>query len=793
MDEEGVELALSRPDITYTAYSPSSQGDDEPVTLNADTEIDVIIGIFSNEFYNNVECNRNNLACPITNYFEVTGATTDMVIDPPTFSFNFTLYKNPFDYDTNSNVKLLTGSHTAKGLPKSAAKIIEINNTNDTVTLRGNYETKIFATNPEVTIKNSTNSNNNVNYTISNVAYNSGLNKTVITLSGSPNLAEIGELGSLYYNTQTSADLLQSINSVLFDIAYNGAHEENYNFEDYSGSIKFNILDRCKDTLATSEESNFDNGFTFFIDSHQGIHLRSFTNTPGDPSLHKQVEITGNTDSNNAVHTVQSAFINNGQLIARVTSDLEPVAGGELLFDGSLPSPFFTVNRSTRTFTLPFPATRIFFQGNQIQIINSDLNNGTYTIKSIELNGSGGTNINVEERIDSDTGNLGDMYVLTKLPITNIIPNGGGNSDIYVTCGAGMQAVREMVTFINTKFFNHEGFHLVENNLLRPKNKLNAYVPLVNGQNTLTVPVSNFGYLTYTKLFPVSSVNNASEINSFYLTGNIIPTLETNPLATKVVIKNSTNGINNNTYTLISFSFDGTFTRFRVFEPIPSGTLGDNGIILYKKTSAITAMTINSVTVVEDQLMGHGISEAHPAAISGTNIPASNAHTFKIDEVTYSGINAIVSFKAVLTDTRDKFLPINEDEEGEDCKITDPYSFIGRVVLPYWQGRFINQDFRQHLERSIETECPAHIVLSTCWVSNDHMLEFELKYKKWLVENSKKTKDIYLLSMALNDLIEVMNRLRTVYPVGTLHDCETDPEAKNSIILNRSVIGTIQI
>ncbi|MGZ4118692.1 MAG: hypothetical protein ACXVPY_14490, partial [Bacteroidia bacterium] len=70
---------------------------------------------------------------------------------------------------------------------------------------------------------------------------------------------------------------------------------------------------------------------------------------------------------------------------------------------------------------------------------------------------------------------------------------------------------------------------------------------------------------------------------------------------------------------------------------------------------------------------------------------------------------------------------------------------------------------------------------------------FELKYKTWLLENSKKVKDPILLSTALNQLIDILIRLRTVYPGGTLHDCESEETLSNSVILNRTALGTIQI
>jgi hypothetical protein len=71
------------------------------------------------------------------------------------------------------------------------------------------------------------------------------------------------------------------------------------------------------------------------------------------------------------------------------------------------------------------------------------------------------------------------------------------------------------------------------------------------------------------------------------------------------------------------------------------------------------------------------------------------------------------------------------------------------------------------------------------------MTEFEKKYKAWLIENARKQKDYGLLSARLNELIDILGRLRNVYPSGTLHDCEEDETLENAVILNYSVLGNV--
>ncbi|WP_194976400.1 hypothetical protein [Aquiflexum lacus] len=138
----------------------------------------------------------------------------------------------------------------------------------------------------------------------------------------------------------------------------------------------------------------------------------------------------------------------------------------------------------------------------------------------------------------------------------------------------------------------------------------------------------------------------------------------------------------------------------------------------------------------------------------------------------------------------DKLLTINLDETCE-CALEDPYTCMAHVVLPYWPGRFTNTDFRKLLENKLRAEAPAHVFLTICWVSFHHMDAFEQAYKNWLWEKLKEPKNQENISQALQILIEVLESLRNIYPVGTLHDCDEDENLENSIILNNSALGEI--
>jgi len=136
----------------------------------------------------------------------------------------------------------------------------------------------------------------------------------------------------------------------------------------------------------------------------------------------------------------------------------------------------------------------------------------------------------------------------------------------------------------------------------------------------------------------------------------------------------------------------------------------------------------------------------------------------------------------------DRLLDPHFQEECE-CTLDDPYTCFAHVLLPYWAGRFINRDLRRFLEKKLKTEAPAHVFLTICWISPEHMEELEQAWKIWLLESLKTSKHPKNLSTALSQLIEALEKVRNVYPSGTLHDCAEDDTLADAIILNFSSLG----
>ncbi len=167
-----------------------------------------------------------------------------------------------------------------------------------------------------------------------------------------------------------------------------------------------------------------------------------------------------------------------------------------------------------------------------------------------------------------------------------------------------------------------------------------------------------------------------------------------------------------------------------------------------------------------------------------------------------------------------KFLPFCTDDY-ETCKNLDPYSFRVSVVLPGFTYRFANKEFRDYLENLIREELPSHIVAKICWIGyregeepeipqqdvenpenpifkENQLVRFEKAYKAFLFEKTEiHTKDHLPISMnkyneVLNEFIDSLTGLHTIYPTGRLYDCEDEnEELDGKLILGKTNLGTL--
>ena len=167
---------------------------------------------------------------------------------------------------------------------------------------------------------------------------------------------------------------------------------------------------------------------------------------------------------------------------------------------------------------------------------------------------------------------------------------------------------------------------------------------------------------------------------------------------------------------------------------------------------------------------------------------------------------------------KDPFVPI-QIQPVEDCScpdVADPYSFRVSIVLPSWSPRFRDIRFRRMVEDTLRREAPAHVYARICWVNHEQMRELELALESWQAklaalaaapaacgeqDLATRTGRMPLPEVAtardqdyansLQQLIEVMFGLTTVYPIARLHDCQEADGNTPQVTLNNTSLGTL--
>jgi hypothetical protein len=128
---------------------------------------------------------------------------------------------------------------------------------------------------------------------------------------------------------------------------------------------------------------------------------------------------------------------------------------------------------------------------------------------------------------------------------------------------------------------------------------------------------------------------------------------------------------------------------------------------------------------------------------------------------------------------------------GDDCTACgdeDPYSFRVSIVLPYWPARFRDLNFRALLERTIREEAPAHVLVKICWIGQQQMIELDAAYRTWLTAKAAAAPSATDIRNASRTLIEILERLTTVYPAASLHDCN-EGENETLVRLGTTALG----
>lgn len=741
----------------------------EPTPEEFDDLVNEAIEVFVQQYIENPESNRNNLIAPLLNYFEVGDVTADMVSDPPKYLMEYTL--NYYSIGTDDNFELLNGPFIGYGKCKSSAGILAVDPDNFQLTVNGDLLEFIEVGN-SVLIADS--QNNDGNYQVESITVDEptpGEFQTIITLDNEPVLIDSLPYGVILYNKQTEQMLIEEgeglINQNLFDLAFRGLFRSNYTFSNFDPNnvepYHFYITDKCGETIATSVDFNFNDSLASAI-SNSGT-----------------VEII-NSSGNDGEYTIDST-LPEGALIKVVVDESIPslIGDGQLVF-GENGFVINDVNKFNRFMVVGGVNLSLrLFIGDKFSVYDSDENNGVYTVRDILFNPvSIQTTIWVTETIPDDDSSLGLIEYTKEL---EIVETQTALNTFIVRGGADEFAVKQMMAYFRKRFFSHEGMHLVEHILLRPKVREDLFLPFDSAVLPLATDLSNNGDLTFRKKIEISAINIVE--NELVVAGNF--TTDFTPIQ-QVWIVDSEEGLLDGSYQMISSSFDGTDTTIKVYEPLPDVTLSDYGRLEY--LSSLSIIDIPDPTQLLAGIEPSFVNPDFPIVISGSENGVNDGE-YRVTEINASGSDSLFTVDARKTLVEDELLSVNLGDDCNACIIDDPYSFILTAIMPAWQGRFSNQDFRAFFNRQFRLECPAHIVPNICWVDNEQMGQFEKAWKKWLIENQKKNKNQVELSRTLSEVIKVLKNLRSVYPQGTLHDCAiSDNLEENTIILNRTSLGT---
>ena len=135
----------------------------------------------------------------------------------------------------------------------------------------------------------------------------------------------------------------------------------------------------------------------------------------------------------------------------------------------------------------------------------------------------------------------------------------------------------------------------------------------------------------------------------------------------------------------------------------------------------------------------------------------------------------------------DPLIPICVDPDCGDCLDADPYSWRLYIVLPAYAGRFQDMRFRAFAEQVIRAEVPAHILPRLCWVDSDDMAAFEGAWRDWIRVHAGETRADRAGKLAA--FIDVLSRIKSIYPQRTLYDCSAPETPQEPFTLGRTALG----
>jgi hypothetical protein len=622
-------------------------------------------------------------------------------------------------------------------------------------------------------------------------------------VDGCPNYARIdyqilNDLGQVLLNYsysvqplvgETDLDLETRAESfaheLIIEFLIKAENRDNYRLETLTGDYVFAVTDNCRETIATSEEIDFNTHITAFLSEPSA----SFT-TPVITILDENGNVVPPTTTA-PYYEVETAIapIELEDLVQLAIKPLLPTSFTEGVIRKNFVEALDAIDKDRRTFYVNEDLRARVRVGETVLLTLNGIEklHEVVRVAVLDFTGTYRTEVEVKEAFVVDTMTSGFLEHTATLDVVAVINynNMLGSSIVQIRPGTDTIAIDEFIEFIKRTFFAHEGFHLIEHILLRPLVKaIDSFEAA--GDGTMASNLTTQGDLYFVKKLGILAADDTTSI--FTLPGDVSAEIQFNQ---RVLVTNST--LNDRAYTVLNVNFNGTDTEVKVVESI-SLTTGPDGDFSYTRMVPINAILPNGTSVELIELSSIDLTAEilmdAVIIIRGSQY-GRNDTRYVADTVIMFGTNSVIKVRSVEVQYKDRFLSINQTNECEECRYTDPYSFTVSVVMPYWRGRFSDLDFRNFFERTLRLEAPAHIVLNVCWVDCTHMEDFEKAYRAWLFEHARKKRDPLTHTLAQNKLVDVLLRLRSVYPKGTLHDCETQTVSRSSLILNKSVLGSI--
>lgn len=547
------------------------------------------------------------------------------------------------------------------------------------------------------------------------------------------------------------------IAKLLWEIVSSAGDRSNYSLDAEASPYRFGLRNKKGEVLGQSTETDFNALLADQIKNSDGSTL--------------QIQDSGANDGEYAISDAQAKGPN---IEIELTEALpSSIFDGKAVWEEGFG--IQEINVAERYLKASSDISAHFLEGDTLEIRGSSSNNGHYTIREISEEG-GKTLLKLWEPLPTDRpdGVIMDTHSFQIVGISG--------KTITVKGGEDEKAIQKLIDFVTGTFLAHEGMHLLEHTLLRPRIDEDLFLPLV--PKSLEPLAGSSAQMVFHKRSKIVKVD--AQANTVLIEDNIKAELSGDTIwieggvydghSLKVVKVNTLSGRSK-----LKVDMDLKFD-------VPQAPF-ENGTVRYAAQAEITQIKPTSNTLVTDDI---GVLDMAVGDTLGLVQPEKegNEGQYRVQSVKKAGNAYEVKLQSKLQRVQDRLLPIYLDQDCETCQHSDVYSCIATVVLPYWADRFINIDFRKFVERTIRLETPAHILLNICWVDCGHMQEFERTYKTWLMEINRPVWDKPELSKALDHLIGALTESRNIYPTGTLHGCDEDESLEGAIVLNNSVLGT---